>query len=291
MDPTQAPDPEGLAGALACEGAERALRLHARGALDGSRAQALRAHLVLCPGCAAVYRATVEQRARLGRTLRGEFPGSGAAPRHRVTPTEPALALGADERSGDGPLPEEPGAEGEGARGERARAARWRRLRLRTVLMPLFFAWLILQVTGVGARPARMEVLEARGLVSVAERPYAQYEGPPRLVRGAWCHTEDGSWARIAASGAKLELGAWTSVQAEQFDPPRVRLRAGELTVWGTASVVTWIGVIDLEAAEARVRLVPGGLELDCRAGTLSYVGPLGERRLGAGERTALTRP
>lgn len=275
MDGAQAQG--GAATPDSCELAELDLRLHAQGALPAERAQRLRAHLVQCASCAAEFRSAVEQRARLGRAVRGGPEVAGQGQRSSPAPSTPVLAMEDDLEDARPPRPT-------------AAAKRQRRFRLRTLVIPAFFTWLILQIAGAGAKPGRLEVSEARGNVTIAERPYTDYERTPLLIRGAWCNTDEASSATLVAPGARVVVGSWSSVQAEATEPLRLRLRAGELDLEGTATIVTNLGVVDLVSGAGHMRLSAEGVQLECRAGSLVFVGPLGERRLVAGERALLGR-
>src|SRR5690606_1851292 len=171
-----------------------------------------------------------------------------------------------------------------------AAAKRQRRFRLRTLLIPAFFTWLILQIAGVGKSSGRLEVSEARGDVTIAERPYADYERTPLLIRGAWCNTEEASSATLVAPEARVVVGSWSSVQAEATEPLRLRLRAGERDLGGPATSGTSFGVVALVSSAGTMRLRAEGVDLECRAGSLVFIGPLGERRVVAGERASLGR-
>ncbi len=240
--------------ALTCEEARELLDAHAAGVLAAPERARLRRHLVGCRECAAAYREAARLRAGGGRTVTAarEREAVAAARRRHVA--------------------------------EGLWSQKGRRLRLRTVLVPAFFIWLILQIAGVGGSPPRLELVEWSGDVTVAD--FTPHEDAPPLVarRGAWTRTGDRARALLRSEDVEFELGPFTRLLVESADPPRARLERGDLRVRGSATVVTMLGIVKVEAGAGRIRAEGGSVEVASEGGRWSVRGPLGERTLAAGE-------
>lgn len=247
--------------ALTCEEAKELLEVHAAGGLSASARAELRAHLVRCPGCAAEYRRAAWVRARGGRTLEASREREAVAAARRRHASEDLWAR------------------------------KSRRLRLRTVLVPAFFIWLMLEIAGVTGSKPRFELAEWEGEVTVAD--FRPSPGAPPLVarRGAWARTGEGGRALLRSDAAELELGPLTRLLIESADPPRARLERGTLAVRGSLSLVALLGIVKVEQGRGRVRVQGGAVEVVSEGGRWLVRGPLGERELAPGESLRLGAP
>jgi hypothetical protein len=245
---------------LTCEQARARIPQHARGTLQSAEVAVLRGHFEGCEPCEAVYRDAIETEVYLGKTAIEESEGSEM--RRRATR---ARTL-------------------EGMKGS-ASGFRWR-----TILIPLFFAWLIIEVSGVFALTPRIVLVDAEGGVSVAGRPVEAYEELGEddsllLVRGSWCEVAVGGYASFELPGGSFTLTGPAGLLAEGVDPPRLRLQSGSLALKldGPLTLVTQRGVLELESGEGLVVSDLGGLEIFWERGEGVLVDAKGETQLAPG--------
>jgi len=244
-----------------CDEMLRLIDRFAERTLSQDDAQRMRAHLVGCPECTSQYRTAIESAARTGASAREDKERREADVAHARHVRE----------SVEGQRP----------------AKRNTLLRLRTMIMPAFFAFLIFQVFKAQDHGPRFVVEGAIGEVEVTGRRIESYgDNDVILRRGTRCITGANSSARLVQDGSVLEVGADSSVMVLDFDPPRARLEAGELTIEGPCIVETIIGNVHAVgvSARGRVLLEAHGLLVDPEAGVWSFRNADGEELISPGE-------
>lgn len=244
---------------LDCDAARAAIHRFGASELAPQEHRELRRHLSGCPDCMARYREAVRSTASLSQI--------GAAERE-ARREERRLAAFHQRLFG---------------RGGPARPRRWR---WRLVAIPAFFIWLLSQIGGLGAPPARVELVSHLGAVRVDGRPAREEAQPLLVLPGRWVRTRDYARAELTAPGARLSLGERTEAMVESARPVRVRLRAGRVDVEGTLRVVTILGLVEVEDGRGRVRLDDRGLVLEPESGAWRHLGPEGTRELELGRET-----
>jgi hypothetical protein len=242
---------------LTCEEARARIPQHVQGGLSSEEAKPLRAHFEVCSDCAARYKELVEAKVDLGLHAIREV--EEAETRRRV-----ARARTSNEMS-------------KPSRG----------LRIRTLILPLFFAWLLIQISGVFAQSPRIVLVEADGVVDVAGRPVEAYEELGEddvllLVRGAWCQVADGGSAVFEVPGGRVSLTGPTAVLAEGVEPPRLRVQYGTLALEmdGPLELITQRGVLEVTEGAGVVVAGPEVLEVSWVRGEGRIVDAQGETAL-----------
>lgn len=242
---------------LTCEVARARIPQHVQGGLSNEEVKPLRAHFESCPECAAFYREQVEASVDIGLSAINEV--EEAETRRRVQRAR--TSEGMDKRS---------------------RGFRWR-----TILMPLFFAWLIVQVSGAFAQAPRIVLVEASGLVDVAGRPVEAYEelgddDALLLVRGAWCQVADGGSAVFEVPGGRVSLTGPAAVLAEGVEPPRLRMQYGTLALEmeGPLELITQRGTVEVTQGRGVVIAGPEVVEVTWSEGEGQLIDARGETGL-----------
>jgi len=245
---------------LTCEDARARIPQHAQGGLSTEEVTPLRAHLEACPECATLYREQVEASVDIGLSAIKEV--EEAETRRRVQRARTSVEMGS-----------------------RARGFRWR-----TLLMPLFFAWLIIQVSGVFAQAPRIVLVEADGMVEVAGRPVEAYEELGEddvllLVRGSWCQVADGGSAVFEVTGGRVSLTGPAAVLAEGVEPPRLRVQHGTLALdmKGPLELITQRGVVEIEQGRGVLVAGPEVVEITWSEGVGRLIDARGETALERG--------
>ena len=242
---------------LTCEEVRARIPQHVHGGLKSEEVKPLRAHFEACPECAESYRELVEAKVDLGLHAIQEV--EEAETRRRVQRLRTS-----DEMSKPSRL-----------------------LRLRTLIFPLFFAWLLIQISGVFAQAPRIVLVEADGAVDVAGRPVEAYEELGEddvllLVRGAWCQVADGSSAVFEVPGGRVSLTGPTAVLAEGVEPPRLRVQYGTLALEmdGPLELVTQRGALEVTSGAGVVVAGPEVLVVSWARGEGRLVDAHGEMAL-----------
>ena len=244
---------------LTCEQALARIPQHARGTLQSEEVVLLRAHFEGCEDCSGQYREAIEATVQLGKAAIDEVEESDARRRAARARTQ------------------------EGMRG--ARSFRWR-----TIFLPLFFAWLIIEISGVFSQAPRIVLLEAQGAVSVAGRSVEYYEelgdeDALLLVRSSWCVVGEGGSASFELPGGRFTLTGPASLLAESVDPPRLQLPVGSFAFEtdGPLTLITQRGVLVLEEGEAEVLAGPEAVEISWLRGAGVFQDASGEAPLEVG--------
>jgi hypothetical protein len=241
-----------------CAEARRQIAAFVQASPGVAETRFLRAHVARCPDCDDAYRGALAGAARVGHAVREERVERERDRRHRDL-----VRLS------------------RGAGGSTRRGRPWLKLFLATCA--LFFLFTRLPALGFGAA---LFVERASGAVVAADVRVGA-DDRFSLARGQRCLTGPESSAVLRGEDGELRLGASTTVLVEEpggREGTRVRLLAGALELTGSSVVTTEFGVVTLDDGRARLEL-DGLLRASCEAGELAIVGPLGERRLKAGER------
>jgi hypothetical protein len=244
---------------LTCEQARARIPQHARGTLQAEEVALLRAHFEGCEDCSEQYREAIEATVQLGKAAIDEVEESDVRRRATRARTQ------------------------EGMRG--ARSFRWR-----TILLPLFFAWLIIEISGVFSQAPRIVLVEAQGAVYVAERSVESYEefsdeNALLLVRSSWCEIGEGGSASFELPGGRFTLTGPAALLAEGVDPPRLHLKYGSFAFEtdGDLTLITQRGSLKLEEGKAVVLAGPEAVEIDWIHGAGVFQDASGEAPLEAG--------
>ena len=229
---------------LTCEQARARIPQHARGTLQAAEVAVLRAHFDECEACAELYRDAIETSVVLGKAAIEEVETSETRRRATRKGTLEGMKAGAS-------------------------SFRWR-----TILIPLFFAWLIIEISGVFALSPRIVLVEAEGAVVVAERPVEAYEELGEedsllLLRGSWCEVAAGASASFEMPGGDFTLVGPAALLAEVVDPPRLRLQSGSFTIDTDEplTLITQRGVLEIEHGAGSVLSELGGIKISWERG------------------------
>lgn len=245
---------------LTCEEARARIPQHVQGGLGSAEATPLRAHFEACRECSTLYREQVESSVDIGLSAIEEV--EQAELRRRV----------ARARTNEGMA-------------DPKRGFRWR-----VLFMPMFFAWLIIQVSGVFSQAPRIVLVEASGMVDVAGRPVEAYEelgddDVLLLVRGAWCQVADGGSAVFEVPKGRVRLSGPAAVLAERVDPPRLRVQYGsvEVEMDGPLELITQRGSVEITEGRGVVIAGPEVVEVSWGEGVGVLIDARGETALEAG--------
>lgn len=259
--PPRAPEP------ITCAEAFELSRTFAAEELSRERTLLLRTHLARCPECMASYREAITTAASLGRV------NQQAREQRAVEQQRRELHAKAFGHSGAGSRPRK----------------RSRIHYLRLVLIPAVFIYIMTQVVGFGPPPAKVRLVEATGLVSLDQRSVELGGDPLLVLPGRWVTTRRYARARLDALTATITLEGETELLVESAKPPRFRLRAGGVLVEGTTSLVTLLGLIEVEEGKGRLRLDERGLSVEPESGGWKRLDKGGERALEKGRTTVFT--
>jgi len=243
-----------------CEEARARISQHVQGGLPSEEATPLRAHFDACRECETLYRGQVEASVNVGLTAIEEV--EQAELRRRVARAQTLEGMG-----------------------ERSRGFRWRIL-----FLPMFFAWLIIQVSGVFSQAPRIVLVDASGTVDVAGRPIEAYEELGAddvllLVRGAWCQVAAGGRAVFEVPKGRVSLSGPAAVLAERVDPPRLRVQYGtvEVEMDGPLELITQRGSVEIASGRGVVIAGPEMVEVSWVEGEGLLINAWGETALEAG--------
>lgn len=247
--PDPHPSPADGAPQLDCAKALRLIDQQVVGSLPGPVVAILRRHLAGCADCRAGYRERVEAVASLGR---------GAAQR--------VASARAGARAGIGRPHHR----------SRFGSAGLRRFIMIVVPALLFFLATRIDSSWEFEPPLMVSCLEGTAWVGgeVLERPM----GPRRLRRSDVLATEPDTRARIDARKFELELEPQTRLLVISALTRRVRLEEGTLAVRGDSRIETPLGVVEVSAGEARVRIDGAGLDVVAESGRVTVVDASGRR-------------
>ena len=183
-----------------CAQARALIERFAESTLAAEDSQAMRAHLVGCEVCAARYRETIESVGRSAAAAR-EVRERKQAEAERAQRVHDTVA------------------------GQVREPRKHRNWRLRTILLPAFFASLMIMVFRSQAPKPAFRVDSAIGEIEVTGRPLASYgEHEVVLRRGARCITGANSSVRLDTEDCTLALGELSEVMI-------VRLRTASRAV------------------------------------------------------------
>ena len=251
-----------IARGLDCEETRALIQRFAESTLSGDDSRDMRAHLVGCEECAARYRETIESVGRSAAAAR-EVRERKEAERERAQRVHDTVA------------------------GQVQEPRKHRNWRLRTILLPAFFAALMIMVYR-GQKPrSAYHVESAIGEIEVTGRPLASYgEHEVVLRRGARCVTGANSSVRLVSEENTLAVGEHSQVLIEGLDPARARLFSGSLNVEGACTIETVVGLLRVNGAGARgrVALDPDGFLVAPTQGTWTFLDADGEVTVRTGE-------
>ncbi len=217
--------------ALTCDEVPALVRVYVARELGKDSLQLMRRHLASCPECMEMYRESVGTAAALSRMTSKERE-KRMLDRKRHARHAEAFGLDRD------PKP-----------------AR-RHFRLRIVLIPAVVIYLLTQLTVFGPPPGKVEITDASRGVKIDQRVVDTDEGNALVLPGRWILTDRFANATIDARTCELHLGASTDLLVESARPLRFRLRSGSVSLVGTATFVTVLGLLEVE--EARGSLIMG---------------------------------
>jgi hypothetical protein len=254
-----APETPEAPAALDCDEVVGLSRAFASGTLDMEDTRRLRSHLAHCRECMNTYRDAVQTTAQLGRFTIEEREKRLLDRQRRA---RHAKVFSSPEKVSKRP--------------------NW--LRLRLILMPAFFIYLMIQITGFGPPPARVDLVKSDGQVSLQGREVGGREHELLVLPGRWVTTGLYSKAWLDARTAKVRMSGETELLLESARPVRLRLRRGGLEVEGDITLVTALGLLEISEGRGHVFLGDGGLRLDPVAGSWKLFDRRGERSFPMGE-------
>jgi hypothetical protein len=229
----------------------------------GERA-GLRAHLASCTECRKYYRDFIETAARLTRAGRG------------ATAETPREVDDSDDDRDDEPI----------VRRElapplvvRHKPTRWTRGLL--VLFGLAACFALVRPDRASSH-VRLEALSGdvrRGDVQVVA-------GAKALVveRATACSTGEGSRARLSSGASSVLLEPATALIVEDASSLRLHVFEGQVTVDGSAVIVTEHGAVEFDAAQGSLRSGAQGLAVHCEGGAVRVTDAGGVRQLAPGQ-------
>lgn len=254
-----APETPQAPAAIDCGEAAGLTRAFASGVLGTAETKRLRSHLARCRECMGAYRAAIETTAQLGRFTVEEREKRLIDRQRRALH---AKAFGPREKGRKRP--------------------NW--LRLRLVLMPAFFIYLMIQITGLGPPPARVDLVASEGPVTLDGRDVGGREDEILVLPGRWVGTGPYAKALLDARSASVELAAETELLLESARPVRLRLRRGGVQVEGDLTVVTVLGLVEVAEGRGHLYFGDGGLQVEPEVGTWKLFDKRGERTFPLGE-------
>ncbi len=252
--------------AITCDEAFELIRVFTAEELGKAKTLRLRAHLSRCPECMARYRDAVSTAASLGR-VNHEQREKRAIERQRHELHAKAF-----------------GTEDSGVRPTR----RNRFFQLRLVLIPAIFIYIMTQVVGLGPPPAKVQLVESKGLVSIDERSIEAGSDPSLVLPGRWVKTRRLARARLEGTTCTIDLESSTDLLVESANPPRFRFRSGGIRLEGTTTLVTVLGMIEVEEGKGRLFLDDRGLSVQPESGRWARIDMAGETILKNGRDTVL---
>jgi len=260
----------GADAALGCARANERIAAFAAGEEDPAEERALHAHLGECASCRDTYESALLIASKIGR---GARRGSAARASRELPLPKRRPVLFPQALFSRAPFPGAPGA-------PRAREGRRRRwgvlLTLATALVLL--AWVLSGAEQATARFALLAGEAKLGATSVLAG------APAEALRGQWCATGPDSRARLEVGPTVLELGPRTRLLLEDPRACRVRLESGWLEFVGPCTVTSLSGVVSTDAGRGTLRILPAGLEVTCRLGSVRASNSFGVRALGPDE-------
>ncbi len=262
MSPT--PNEGTATTALSCEEAEVLVREFATGKLQAQRMRILRSHLTSCSSCRESYRQAVETTASLSRFTVEQREKIRIERQRRSLHTK--------------------------VFGERKPQKRYLPFRLRLVLMPALFIYLVTQITSLGPPPARIELISSEGSVLISGNPVDSETENLLVLPGRWVTTRSLSKAKLDGQTAMFNVGEETDLLIEDARPVRLRLRRGYLRLDGSATVITVLGLFEIEAGKGVLHVSSAGLRVEPQSGEWKFFDKDGERLLTPGE-TLMMRP
>jgi len=241
-----------------CAKAASEISTFAGSRMPADRGRVLRAHLLKCEACKALYRETVEVAAALGHNLRAD---------REDHESEEAEVRRAAYRSMDKIKQEKPNT-----------------FALRMILIPAFFFFLMVFVTKIAWPDDKIRVSDFGGAVFLGEDSFLPNEAPALILRGSWLTTNVRAFLELDAGSTTVRMGEQTFLLVEDPAGHRFRLKGGEVTLLGSGEITTSRGIVLIEDGSARVVLDGMRFELYCEAGEAKFIDATGETVVGAGE-------
>lgn len=264
--PSNDPTPDATPGAPPCNCEEAAVLTSsvATGTLEREAVLRLRRHLAQCRPCMGAYREAVETTAQLGRFTLEEREKRMLERQRRA---RHARAF---------------------KRREKPDRGSGRGFRLRLILMPAAFIYIVMKIAGIGPAPARVELVERSGPVTIDLRTVEHRSDAPLVLPGRWVNAGPKARARLDGGACVVDLREDTSLLLESARPVRFRFPRGRVRVEGDVTFVTVLGVLELREARGRLTFDDEGLVLEPEAGTWTLVDRRGERALPLGRATTV---
>lgn len=231
--------------AIDCDRALRLVDAQSTTSLPTHLSEILRGHLAVCPECKSAYRERMQSVAALGRQLRASAGGSSA----RLGPNHFSRRVGS--RS-------------------------IRRFAMFVVPAALFFLASQLDASWNFEPPLTVHAIE--GTAWIGGRPLEPEGGELRLRRSDLVETPPDARCRIVARSFEVAVEPQARVLVISALARRVRLEEGQVDVSGEVTLETPLGLVEVAAGEARVRLDAGGLVVEARSGTVRRIDARGAR-------------
>ncbi len=257
------PDPD---SALSCEQARGRTHDFALGELGPLEVRELRQHILECRPCRDAYKEAIETTAALAHVSKeGREQEEAERFKRRVH------------------------AERFGPTREIVKHRRYYRLRI--ALIPAFFIILMINMTGLGEPPARVDIVHTEGTVKLAKQQVVILGDPLLVLPGRWVHTKASSSASLESLSVRVEVGARTDVLLESARPVRMRLRGGLLDVDGDLVIYSVLGILNVTQGKGRVTLDNDGLLIEVESGEWKLLDRSGENLLAPGQPHLVAAP
>lgn len=248
----------GDAPVLDCEEALKRVHGFALGNLPPIQVRELRQHILGCSTCRVAYKEAIETTASFAHVSKQERE------EQEIERTKRRIHA---ERFGP-----------------TAEVVKHRRFyRLRIALIPAFFIFLMLKVTGLGEPPARVDLVATDGTVQLEKDQVLVTEDPILILPGRWLHTSTFSSANLVSRDVTVELGSRTTLLLESARPVRMRLRRGQLDIEGDLIIYSMLGMLHVSQGKGRVTLNSDGLLIEAESGGWKLLDKSGETPIKPG--------
>lgn len=267
MDQPESEPPKGTAqdiSPVACEEIARRTRLFSLGELNPQDTREMRSHLATCSECMGSYRDILQTAAGLGRLHQGE---------REQRSIERAKHHLHQKHFG----PREPGKNGNLGH------------RLRLILMPAAVIFILMNFAELGDPPARVEMISARGIVTIDGHRPGSLDKPYLILPGRWVRTGQFAETHIDSGLCTLDIGAESQVLVSGARPLIVRLETGRVDVDGDLRIVTVLGGITVTQGKGRLTFDEHGLHLEPESGSWLFTDQSGEHLLEHGRLVTIT--
>ncbi|HIG10512.1 MAG: hypothetical protein ABGY71_15070 [bacterium] len=251
---------------LTCEETREQMPEYISCCLEHDLAARLREHLAGCLDCSRAYRESVGTMAALSRMTTAERDKRML---ERQRNARHAKAF----EHGEEPKPE----------------PRRRNFRLRMVLIPAVVIYAVIGLCNLPPEAGRVQITEASGTVHIDAREVNLELGPALVLPGRWILTDRFAKACVDARFCELRVGSGTDLLVESARPLRLRLRAGSLSLVGSALFVTVLGIVEVEEGRGTLRLTDHGLEVEPESGSWRLIDKDGSSELDLGRAQSFT--